>query len=166
MNQIAAGPPSTPPPPSDRPGAMPPTPSQRFGELFRAWWSIIASAIAYGGIFGAIGLFWAWLVQMILTVPMVVWGVIILVAMAWIYRGTIRRWFNRHDRKALSPRVKELRAKLRRAEKLVASYGLVRSPGTTVGTFLRSVRSAPMPENVRKDAEGLLSEYQAARFRL
>ena len=158
-----------PTPPSDRPA--PPSrrrPSQT--PLRRALppgGPLIASVISYGGVFGAIGLFWAWLVQLILAVPMVVWGVIIFVALAWIYRGTIRKWFGHraYHRATVPPRIKELRAKLRRAEKLVASYGLVRPPGTTVGTFLRSVRSAPMPERVRKDAEGLLAEYQAARLR-
>lgn len=153
-----------PTPPDARPASPPMSKSDRFLDYVKQfaarWWAVTG----YAGVGGILAMTWESLIDLILIIPIPIWGVFIAVALAWVYRKQLRTLLKPAAAGEASAEVKALRKSLKRAESLLAPHGIVREPATPVGPFLERVRNAAIPPATKASAVGLLEAYQSRRF--
>ena len=154
-----------PTPPEGVPTATAATGAQRWTDWMSSQWDRLTQLALYGGLAGLIGAAWDTLMALPQHVPVWGWLVMAMIGLAWIFRDSIGRWLRPRTPEPVSDRVRLLRQKLATAERSLGRYGLVRRPGVTVGTYLRSVRGAKLPAEVRAQVLPLLDEYARERFR-
>ncbi|MCX5661146.1 MAG: hypothetical protein NTW19_15780, partial [Planctomycetota bacterium] len=130
-----------------------------------SYWRRLWSVASYGGIIAVIGMLWSWTAAALESIPLAAWIVIMVAGLLWIFRERLRGALGGARGDPESPRVKDLRLKLARAEEMLRRHGVERAPSTAVGVFAGHVREAGLPAPVKEQALKLLEEFQANRYR-
>lgn len=154
-----------PTPPTARPSQTTSSFADQLADRVQSYWRRIWSVAAYGGIIAVISMLWTMGATALEAVPLAAWVVILVAGMGWIFRFRLRALFGLGRVDPETPRVRDLRLKLAKAEKLLRRHGVERPPSTAVGVFLAQVRGAELPAPVKEQAVGLLSEFQELRYR-
>ncbi len=153
-----------PTPPDGQPMTTPTEERNPWRDWLTAWWDRLASVTLVGGLGAVLAVMWESTLGLLTGMPWYVWLVMVVLGLMWVFRKSISQRLRVGTRERLSPHARAMRGKLRQAEKMARSFGVVRSPTDTVSAFQVQLREANLPEETRRKIDALLDEYQRQRF--